>query len=193
MGIKKGLTHCYEEMRELKEIVIEKKFQTGNGTYKKINNYKTKYIEHLSKNKIKKQLKVVVACGNGAAGIFAPEILKNIGCEVVELDCNLDYSFPKYNPNPEDLKMLHSISKSVNSSTLILFWQFLLKGLDELSIVANPILSLEMLVIKLLHLKNMPSYEELIKNISNEQTEEKSLTDEKIANKVCEKMKIKNK
>ena len=81
-------------------------------------------------------------------------------------------------------EIIDSISKSVNSSTLILFWQFLLKGLDELSIVANPILSLEMLVIKLLHLKNMPSYEELIKNISNEQTEEKSLTDEKIANKV---------
>ena len=81
-------------------------------------------------------------------------------------------------------EIIDSISKSVNSSTLILFWQFLLKGLDELSIVANPILSLEMLVIKLLHLKNMPSYEELIKNISNEQTEEKSLTAEKIANKV---------
>ncbi len=116
MGIKKGLTHCYEEMKELKEIVIEKKFKTGNGTYKKINNYKIKYIEHLSKNKIKKQLKVVVACGNGTAGIFAPEILKNIGCEVVELDCNLDYSFPKYNPNPEDLKMLHAISKSVKKN-----------------------------------------------------------------------------
>ncbi len=81
-------------------------------------------------------------------------------------------------------EIIDSISKSVNSSTLILFWQFLLKGLDELSIVANPILSLEMLIIKLLHLKNMPSYEDLIKNISNEQTEEKSLTGEKIAKRV---------
>ena len=36
------------------------------------------------------------------------KFLKEIGCEVIELDCNLDYNFPKYNPNPEDLKMLES-------------------------------------------------------------------------------------
>ena len=41
--------------------------------------------------------------------IFAPQILKGIGCEVIELDCNLDWTFPKYNPkNPEDLNMLTS-------------------------------------------------------------------------------------
>ena len=116
MGIKKGLTHCYEEMKELKEIVLEKKFATGKGTYKEISNYKQKYIENLSKNKIKKQLKVVAACGNGTAGIFAPEILKNIGCEVIELDCKLDFTFPKYNPNPEDLKMLQEITKCVKEN-----------------------------------------------------------------------------
>ena len=116
MGIKKGLTHCYEEMKELKEIVLSKKFEIGNGTYKKIDNYKSKYINDLSKNKIKKKLKVVAACGNGTAGIFAPEILRNIGCEVIELDCNLDFTFPKYNPNPEDLKMLHEIAKCVKKN-----------------------------------------------------------------------------
>ena len=116
MGIKKGLTHCYEEMKELKEIVFNKKFKIGNGTYTKIDNYKSKYIANLSKNKINKQLKVVAACGNGTAGIFAPEILRNIGCEVVELDCNLDFTFPKYNPNPEDLKMLHEIAKCVKEN-----------------------------------------------------------------------------
>ncbi len=116
MGIKKGLTHCYEEMKELKEIVFDKKFKIGNGTYTKIDNYKSKYIANLSKNKINKQLKVVAACGNGTAGIFAPEILRNIGCEVIELDCNLDFNFPKYNPNPEDLKMLHEIAKCVKEN-----------------------------------------------------------------------------
>ena len=38
MGIKKGLTHCYEEMKELKEIVLKKKFENGKGNYKKIDN-----------------------------------------------------------------------------------------------------------------------------------------------------------
>ncbi len=116
MGIKKGLTHCYEEMKELKDIVLNKKFENGKGSYKKIDNYKSKYIDHLSKNRINKQLKVVVACGNGTAGIFAPKILRNIGCEVIELDCNLDFTFPKYNPNPEDLKMLHEIAKCVKDN-----------------------------------------------------------------------------
>jgi len=55
----------------------------------------------------------VVACGNGTAGVFAPDILRGIGCEVIELDCNLDWTFPKYNPNPEDLEMLHAITKVV--------------------------------------------------------------------------------
>ena len=36
--------------------------------------------------------------------VFAPDILRGIGCEVIELDCNLDWTFPKYNPNPEDLR-----------------------------------------------------------------------------------------
>ena len=65
-----------------------------------------------------------------------------------------------------EIEIIDLISKNIDTSTLILFWQFLLKGLDELSIVANPLLSLEMLVIRLLHLKGMPSYEDLInKNI----------------------------
>ena len=81
-----------------------------------------------------------------------------------------------------ELEIIDLISKNVDTSTLILFWQFLLKGLDELSIVANPLLSLEMLVIRLLHLKGMPSYEDLInKNILYQKSEPT------IAGKVMEK------
>ena len=114
MGIKKGLTHAPEEMNELKDITLNKKFISGKGNEKKIKNFKSIYINDLiSKNKINKKIKAVVACGNGTAGVFAPEILRGIGCEVIELDCKLDWTFPKYNPNPEDLKMLHEIAKTV--------------------------------------------------------------------------------
>ena len=116
MGIEKGLTHCKEEMSELKDIVLNKKFSTGTGSYKKIKDFNKIYINELSTNKIKKKLKVVAACGNGTAGIFAPKILNQIGCEVIELDCNLDFNFPKYNPNPEDMKMLHEIAKCVKEN-----------------------------------------------------------------------------
>ena len=117
MGINKGLTHAPEEMSELKDITLNKKFKSGKGNLKKINNFKKIYIQDLvKKNKIDKKIKAVVACGNGTAGVFAPDILRGIGCDVIELDCKLDWSFPKYNPNPEDLKMLHNISKSVKDN-----------------------------------------------------------------------------
>ena len=117
MGIKKGLTHAPEEMNELKNITLNKKFIQGDGTIKNIKNFKKIYSDDLiKKNKIEKKIKAVVACGNGTAGAFAPEILRGIGCEVVELDCDLDWSFPKYNPNPEDLEMLHAIAKAVKDN-----------------------------------------------------------------------------
>jgi len=117
MGIEKALTHAPEEMAELKDIVLKQKFKLAKGNYQKIDGFKEVYINNLiSKNKIKKKIKAVVACGNGTAGIFAPDILRGIGCEVVELDCNLDFTFPKYNPNPEDLEMLHAIAKAVKDN-----------------------------------------------------------------------------
>ncbi len=114
MGIKKGLTHAPEEMKELKEITLKSKFLEGKGKEKKIENFQDVYKNDLiKKNKLNKKIKVIAACGNGTAGIFAPDILRGIGCEVVELDCKLDWTFPKYNPNPEDMEMLHAISKAV--------------------------------------------------------------------------------
>ena len=114
MGIKKGLTHTPEEMKELKDITLNQKFINGEGKEIEIKNFQEIYKKNLvEKNKLNKKIKAVVACGNGTAGIFAPEILKGVGCDVIELDCNLDWTFPKYNPNPEDLKMLKEISKCV--------------------------------------------------------------------------------
>ena len=57
------------------------------------------------------------------------------------------------------------ISNNVSTSTLIVFWQLILKVLDELSIVSSPILSLEMLVVRLVHLKGMPSYEDVLESL----------------------------
>ncbi len=136
MGIEKGLTHSPSEMNDLKKIITEKKFIKGKGSYKKIEGFKEIYINNLTKHKINKKLKVVVACGNGTAGIYAPKVLKEIGCEVIELDCNLDYTFPKYNPNPEDLKMLNEISKYVKKNNADVGFGFDGDG-DRLGIVDN--------------------------------------------------------
>ncbi len=137
MGIQKGLTHTPEEMKELKDITLNNKFIEGNGYEKKIENFRNIYVQDLvQKNKINKKIKAVVACGNGTAGIFAPEILRGIGCEVVELDCNLDFTFPKYNPNPEDIKMLHAISKVVKENNADIGFGFDGDG-DRVGIIDN--------------------------------------------------------
>ncbi len=137
MGIKKGLTHTPEEMEKLKDITLNQKFIKGNGNEKLIDNFQKIYKEDLiKKNKINKKIKAVVACGNGTAGIFAPEILRGIGCEVIELDCNLDFNFPKYNPNPEDLEMLHAISKAVKDNNADIGFGFDGDG-DRVGVIDN--------------------------------------------------------
>jgi phosphomannomutase/phosphoglucomutase len=137
MGIVKGLTHAPEEMKELKEITLNQKFIIGKGQEKTINDFQKVYKDDLiNKNKINKKIKAVVACGNGTAGIFAPEILRGIGCEVIELDCELDWTFPKYNPNPEDLEMLHSIAKAVKDNNADIGFGFDGDG-DRVGVIDN--------------------------------------------------------
>jgi len=137
MGIKKGLTHAPEEMKELKEITLKKNFITGKGSEKQIKDFDKIYKEDLiNKNRLNKRIKAVVACGNGTAGIFAPDILRGIGCDVIELDCNLDWDFPKYNPNPEDLKMLHEIAKSVKDNNADIGFGFDGDG-DRVGVIDN--------------------------------------------------------
>ncbi len=137
MGIKKGLTHAPEEMKELKEITLEKKFISGSGKQLKVDDFQKIYKDDLvDKKKINKKIKAVVACGNGTAGIFAPDVLRRIGCDVIELDCNLDWNFPKYNPNPEDLKMLHEISKSVKKNNADIGFGFDGDG-DRVGVIDN--------------------------------------------------------
>src|SRR5215472_2639954 len=115
MGANRPLTFGPVEMKRLKEIVLGAQYATKEGgSYVYVENFPERYIADLTKRpKLKRKLKVIAACGNGTAGAFAPGILQAVGCEVVPLDCNLDHTFPRYNPNTEDLKMLHALAEEV--------------------------------------------------------------------------------
>ncbi len=115
MGVSRPLTFGPDEMTRLKDIVLGAHFDLrGGGSYRFVENFPARYIADLTNRpKLKRRLKVVAACGNGTAGAFAPRVLEAIGCEVVPLDCELDHTFPRYNPNPEDMKMLHAIRDAV--------------------------------------------------------------------------------
>src|SRR6202047_3952748 len=115
MGVNRPLTFGPDEMARLKDIVLNGRFKTkAGGAYEFVENFPARYIADLTKRpKLKRRLKVVCACGNGTAGAFAPQVLEAIGCEVVPLDCELDHTFPNYNPNTEDMKMLHAMRDAV--------------------------------------------------------------------------------
>lgn len=117
MGIDRPLTFGPDEINRLKDIIKTHAYYNASGSFEYIEHVKTHYMADLSKDgKIARKLKVVAACGNGTAGAFAPHVLRAIGCEVIEMDCNLDYTFPHYNPNPEDLEMLHALSAKVRET-----------------------------------------------------------------------------
>jgi len=115
MGFARPLTFGPEEMAELKDLVLSGQGETSpGGSYVFVPDLADRYVRALTAGpKLTRRLKVVAACGNGTAGAWAPRVLEGIGCEVVPLDCDLDFNFPRHNPNPEDMKMLHAISEAV--------------------------------------------------------------------------------
>ncbi|HUI97680.1 MAG TPA: phosphomannomutase/phosphoglucomutase [Xanthobacteraceae bacterium] len=115
MGANRPLTFGPDEMTRLKDIVLGARFKLpGGGSYAFVENFPDRYIADLTdRPKLERKLKVVCACGNGTAGAFAPRVLEAVGCEVIRLDCALDHTFPNYNPNTEDMKMLHAMRDEV--------------------------------------------------------------------------------
>jgi phosphomannomutase/phosphoglucomutase len=115
MGCERPLTFGPDEMTRLKEIVLGAAFRArAGGAYTLVPDMRERYIADLTnRGRLKRAIKIVAACGNGTAGHFAPEVLRRIGASVVPLDCELDYTFPRYNPNPEDMAMLHALSAAV--------------------------------------------------------------------------------
>jgi phosphomannomutase / phosphoglucomutase len=118
MGAQRPVTFGPEEMSRLKEIVLSGKFrEAGGGSYRFVENFGERYLDDLAEGvHLTRKLKVVAACGNGTAGAFAPRLLERLGCDVVPLDTELDYNFPHYNPNPEDLEMLHAMADKVRET-----------------------------------------------------------------------------
>ncbi len=115
MGAAKPLTFGPDEMSRLREIVLENQgVARAGGSYTHIADMAERYKADLTdRAPFARKLKAVVACGNGTAGAFAPDVLRALGVEVVDLHCELDHSFPHHNPNPEDMEMLHALRDKI--------------------------------------------------------------------------------
>ena len=127
MGAQKPLTFGPDEMGKLKDIVLGAKFvERDGGKLIRVEGQAERYIANVAtRAKVTRPLKVLAACGNGTAGAFAVDALQRMGVsDVIGMDTDLDYTFPKYNPNPEDLEMLHEMAKAVREHSADLAFGF---------------------------------------------------------------------
>ena len=115
MGAARPLTFGPDEMNKLRDMVLTNKgVARDGGSYRFVPGMAERYKADLSaRAPLSRKIKAVVACGNGTAGAFAPDVLSAIGVEVIPLHCDLDHSFPNHNPNPEDMAMLHALRDTV--------------------------------------------------------------------------------
>ena len=91
-----------DEIQALRTTIERGDFETGRGALTE-RSPRQDYFDTISRIvRPTRRLKVVVDAGNGIAGLYGPELLRRIGCDVVELFCESDGSFPNHLPDPED-------------------------------------------------------------------------------------------
>jgi len=119
-----GDTLAAEAIQDLRRLVESKDFATGGGTTGSAN-IAEDYIERIvSDVKLARPMTIAIDCGNGSPGAYAPRLFRRLGCEVIELFCEVDGNFPNHHPDPskpENLKDLVAKLASTNAEIGLAF------------------------------------------------------------------------
>ncbi len=108
-----GETLAGERIQRLRQRIEQNEFASGKGSVEKTDIIR-RYIDRITEDvTVAQSLKVVVDCGNGIAGKVAPELLRALGCEVVELYCEVDGTFPNHHPDPAVPENLDDLAAAV--------------------------------------------------------------------------------
>jgi phosphomannomutase/phosphoglucomutase len=110
-----GETLATDRIDQLKQRIENENYITeAMGTIDHNDSYKEEYIGTICDGiSLTKPLKVVVDCGNGATGELAPLLLKSLGCEVIEICCEIDGNFPHHHPDPSKPENLNDLIAAV--------------------------------------------------------------------------------
>ena len=109
-----------ERIQALYQRIVENRFESGSGAYTTHDIGEAYYERIVGDVKMGSPLKIAVDCGNGVAGAFAPTLFRKMGCEVVELFCEVDGTFPNHHPDPAHPENLEDlIGHLANSDTEI--------------------------------------------------------------------------
>lgn len=115
--VMQGEALAEERIQHLKERIENEDFATETmGSVEHNSEYVEEYIGTICDDvHLDRALKVVVDCGNGVAGKLVPELLKALGCEVIELFCEIDGKFPNHHPDPSKPENLKDLIAAVSS------------------------------------------------------------------------------
>lgn len=104
-----------EQIQSLKTRIARQDFShTQPGSVEQNSAFNNEYIGIISeKTHIVRPMTVVLDCGNGATGQLAPILLKTVGCDVIELNCEIDGTFPGHQPDPSNPDNLAALTKAV--------------------------------------------------------------------------------
>jgi phosphomannomutase/phosphoglucomutase len=113
-----GETLSGEKIQKLKQRIDNEDYVSGvEGTVDQNNMFINEYIGMIAEDiKIARPMKIVLDCGNGVAGELGPTLLRTIGCEVIELYCDIDGNFPNHHPDPSKPENLEDLAKAVQEN-----------------------------------------------------------------------------
>jgi len=111
-----GETLAADSIQSLRNRIETDDLTQGDGQYATLDcsdNYQQHVINDI---KLDRPMKIVVDCGNGVAGAFAPELYRKLGCEVIELFSEVDGTFPNHHPDPSAPENLRDVIDALANS-----------------------------------------------------------------------------
>lgn len=131
-----GETLAGDKIQQLKQRLDNNDYLTGQtGSIENNSMFANEYIGIISEDiHIVRPMKVVLDCGNGATGELAPVLFRTLGCEVIELFCDIDGSFPNHHPDPSLPENLNDLITAVQHYEADVGFAFDVDG-DRLGVV----------------------------------------------------------
>jgi phosphomannomutase/phosphoglucomutase len=125
-----------DAIQALYQRIVDQRFSEGQGTLESYDITDT-YLERIVGDiKVSRPVKLVIDAGNGVAGAFAPKLFKALGCELVELFCDVDGTFPNHHPDPAHPENLQDVIKALQDSDAEIGFAFDGDG-DRLGVVTK--------------------------------------------------------
>jgi len=110
-----GETLSGETIQQLHQRLVSGDLSSGSGTVKQAD-VREQYFDRITSDiSLKRELDVIVDCGNGVAGDWAPELLRRLGCKTEEMYCEVDGNFPNHHPDPSQPKNLVELIDKVKA------------------------------------------------------------------------------